>query len=98
MTPCASVYISATRKARSLTSEPVHPYMAAWWPAGHIIGWGDTFVEELNHLLEAIAGQHEVGPHGATFEDGYRAAEICDAIVRSSESGRRETLSYRSLG
>jgi predicted dehydrogenase len=80
-----------------LVSEANHPFWSHWWPPGHIIGWGDTFVEELNHLLEAIAGQHEVGLHGATFEDGYRAAEICDGIVRSSESGRREALSYRSL-
>jgi predicted dehydrogenase len=80
-----------------LVSEANHPFWSHWWPPGHIIGWGDTFVEELNHLLEAIAGQHEVGPHGATFEDGYRAAEICDGIVRSSQSGRREALSYRSL-
>jgi predicted dehydrogenase len=81
-----------------LVSEANHPFWQHWWPPGHIIGWGDTFVEELNHVLEAIAGHHEVGPHGATFEDGYRAAEICDAIVRSSESGRREAVSYRSLG
>ena len=31
-------------------------------------------------------------PYGATFEDGYRAAEVCDAIVRSGESGKREQL------
>ena len=36
----------------------------------------------------AIAGKGTVAPHGATFEDGYRAAEVCDAIVRSSESGQ----------
>jgi hypothetical protein len=23
-----------------------------------------------------------------TFENGYRAAEVCDAIVRSNETGR----------
>ena len=31
----------------------------------------------------------------APFEDGYRAAEICDAILRSAQSGRREIVSYR---
>ena len=31
--------------------------------------------------------RHGVAPHGATFEDGYRCAEVCDAIVRSSETG-----------
>jgi predicted dehydrogenase len=78
-----------------LVTEANHPFWEHWWPPGHIIGWGDTFVNELHHFLEAITGKHEVGPHGATFEDGYRAAEVCDAIVRSSVSGRREPVSYR---
>jgi len=46
-------------------------------------------------MLAVIAEDTEVTPHGATFEDGYRAAEVCDAIVRSSESGRREVIEYR---
>jgi predicted dehydrogenase len=79
-----------------LVSEANHPFWEHWWPPGHIIGWGDTFVHELHHFLGAIAGEHDVGPHGATFEDGYRAAEVCDAIVRSSQSGRREQATYRT--
>ena len=79
-----------------LVSEADHPFWEHWWPPGHIIGWGDTFVNELHHFLEAVAGRHGVGPHGATFEDGYRAAEVCDAIVRSSASGQRERISYRA--
>jgi predicted dehydrogenase len=78
-----------------LVSEASHPFWEHWWPPGHIIGWGDTFVHELHHFLAAIAGEQDVEPHGATFEDGYRAAEVCDAIVRSSETGRRERLAYR---
>ena len=34
-------------------------------------------------------------PYCATFEDGYRAAEVCDAILRSSESGKKERIEYR---
>jgi predicted dehydrogenase len=82
---------------RVLVTEADHPFMRFWWPPGHIVGWGDTFTHEVHHLLEAIAGEHEVGPHGATFEDGYRCAEVCDAIVRSAESGRREEIRYREL-
>jgi predicted dehydrogenase len=78
-----------------LVTEADHPFWEWWWPHGHIIGWEHTFVHELEHLLGAIAGRNEVAPHGATFEDGYRAAEVCDAIVRSAENGRRETVSYR---
>jgi len=63
-----------------------------WWPPGHIVGWGDTFTYEYLHLLQAITGDGTVAPLGATFEDGYRCALVCDAVVRSSESGRTETL------
>jgi predicted dehydrogenase len=80
---------------RVLVTEPSHPFMRFWWPPGHIVGWGDTFTHELAHMLEAIAGEHEVGPHGATFEDGYRCSEVTEAILRSSESGRREEVIYR---
>lgn len=79
-----------------LVSEASHPFWQHWWPPGHIVGWGDTFVHELQHFLTAIAEDADVAPHGATFEDGYRAAEVCDAIVRSGESGRREQVVYRS--
>ena len=80
-----------------LVSEASHPFWEHWWPPGHIVGWGETFVHELHHFLKAIADDTGVAPHGATFEDGYRAAEVCDAIVRSGESGRRERISYRTL-
>jgi predicted dehydrogenase len=78
-----------------LVSETDHPFWEHWWPPGHIIGWGETFVHELHHMLQAIANDTEVAPYGATFEDGYRAAEVCDAIVRSGETGRREQVTYR---
>jgi predicted dehydrogenase len=80
-----------------LVSETDHPFWQHWWPPGHIIGWGDTFVHELHHVLEAIATDGEIAPYGATFEDGYRAAEVCDAIVRSGETGAREQVAYRTV-
>jgi predicted dehydrogenase len=80
-----------------LVSEADHPFWQYWWPPGHIIGWGDTFVHELHHVLAAIAEDGDVAPFGATFEDGYRAAEVCDAVVRSGDTGSRERLTYRSL-
>jgi predicted dehydrogenase len=66
-----------------------------WWPPGHTLGWGDTFTLEQARLLRAIAGEEPVAPYGATFEDGYRAAEVADALLRTSESGSREILAYR---
>jgi len=76
-------------------SDPDMPFWGWWWPPGHMIGWEHTFVHEIVHLLTAIAGDVDVAPYGATFEDGYRAAEVCDAILRSAESGEREAVVYR---
>jgi predicted dehydrogenase len=85
----------ATSFRRVLVTEAEHPYLRHWWPPGHTIGWGDTFVHELGHMLGAIAGEHEVAPHAATFEDGYRCLEVVEAILRSAESGRDERVAYR---
>jgi predicted dehydrogenase len=78
-------------------SEPDHPFWEHWWPPGHMIGWEHTFVHELHHLLSAIRDDSEVRPLGADFEDGYRAAEVCDAILRSGETGERQQIAYRTL-
>jgi predicted dehydrogenase len=77
-----------------LVSEPDHPYWENWWPAGHMIGWEHTFVHEINHLLDAIVNDKEVGPHGATFADGYKAAVVCDAILESAEAKRHVDINY----
>jgi predicted dehydrogenase len=89
---------SASGVRTVLVSESTHPFWEHWWPPGHLLGWEHTFVHELHHLLGVIAADGEVAPYGATLEDGYRTAEICDAIVRSHESGDRETLRFRSTG
>lgn len=81
---------------RVLVSEPDHyPFLAGGWPAGHTIGWEDSFVFEFDHLLRAIAGEAPVGPRGADFEDGYRCAEVCDAIARAARSGSEMEVVYR---
>jgi predicted dehydrogenase len=69
-----------------------HPYGGMWWPPGHSIGWEASLVHELGHLLRAIGAGQSVGPIGATFEDGYRCAVVCDAILEAARSGRRVTV------
>jgi predicted dehydrogenase len=64
-----------------------------WWPEGHVVGWADSFVHELAWVLHCVANDDEIAPWGATFEDGYRCAEVLDAIAR----GGREEIAYRGL-
>ncbi len=68
-------------------TEPSHPY-AAWWPAGHIIGYEHTFVHTIKDLLDGI--RDGVSPH-PTFADGYRCQAVLDAVARSAQSGHWET-------
>jgi len=78
-----------------VTESDVHPFIRAYWPPGHIIGWEHTFVNELHHFLRCLIEDKPIEPYGATFEDGYRCAEICDAIIESARSGRRIEIVYR---
>jgi predicted dehydrogenase len=66
-----------------LVTEPEHPYMAGWWPPGHIIGYEHTFVHTIKDLLDGIKTGNSPGP---TFEDGYRCQAMIDAVERSVES------------
>jgi predicted dehydrogenase len=67
-----------------MVTEPEHPYMEAWWPPGHIIGYEHTFVHTVKDLLEGIAAGKNPPP---TFEDGYRCQAVLDAVEQSLESG-----------
>jgi len=77
-----------------LVTEGYHPFWSNWWPHGHIIGWEHSFVHELSHFLDCIVNGKDVAPEGATFEDGYRAAVICDAILESAASRRQIDVKY----
>jgi len=68
-----------------LATEPTHPYMSAWWPPGHIIGYEHTFVNQAADLLTGIAGNKPLSPD---FGDGLRCQQVLDAVVESSKTGR----------
>jgi predicted dehydrogenase len=85
--------VSDARGATTISvTAPGHPFQELWWPRGHGIGWGDSFSHELRHFIGAIAGAWEVAPHGATFLDGVRCAEVCDAVLAAAVEGRRRQV------
>ncbi len=77
-----------------LVSESYHPWWSNWWPQGHIIGWEHTFIHEITHFLDCIVNDKDVAPFGANFEDGYRAAVVCDGILESAATRRMVDLKY----
>ncbi len=75
-------------------TESYHPYYENWWPNGHIIGWENIFVHEVYNIIEAVVNNKPLEPYVATFEDGYKAAVICDAMLQSAKSERKEKIKY----
>jgi len=66
-----------------VTDGGVHPYLKAWWPGGHIIGYEHTFVNTFADFVTAVAEGKSVQP---TFEDGLINEKVLDAIEESSKS------------
>lgn len=77
-----------------LVTESYHPFYAAWWPQGHIIGWEHSFIHEIRHFLRAVVEGTSVTPHGADFEDGYKATVVADAVLESNRTGKRVAIVY----
>ena len=75
-----------------LVTNPDHPFLAGWWPPGHVLGWEHAMVHQWRDFLEAVLEERLVPARQASFEDGYRAAVLCDAILTSAREGRRIEL------
>jgi predicted dehydrogenase len=81
-----------------LVTRPDHPYLAEWWPPGHVLGWDATFVHQWRDFLEAVIEERPVPDRQASFHDGYRAAVVCEAILTAAEEGRRIEIESVAAG
>ena len=72
-----------------LATHKQHPYIAAWWPPGHLIGYEHTFVHTVLDFMKGIADGRSPTPN---FEDGVRGHQVLDAIERASASRRWERV------
>jgi len=71
---------------RVLVTEPEHPYLSAWWPAGHIIGYEHTFTHETRDFLEAVASGSDPSP---SFADGLQVQRVLAAVEESAGDASR---------
>jgi predicted dehydrogenase len=80
-------FLDATAPAREqgfrriLVNEPEHPYLQAWWPQGHIIGWEHTFTHQVRDFLLAVASGEAPSP---SFEEGLNVQYILNAVEESA--------------
>jgi len=68
-----------------VVTQASHPFISAWWPPGHIIGWEHTFIHEVRDLLLAVDTGKDVYPD---FYDGLRCQQVLDAVAVSAREGR----------
>jgi predicted dehydrogenase len=66
---------------RILVTEPVHPYMSSWWPAGHVIGYEHGFTHQVVDLVRDVAEGRDPRP---SFADGLQVQRVLDAVERSA--------------
>jgi len=66
-----------------LVTEPQHPYVKAWWPAGHMLGYEHGFAHQAVDFVTAIAAGTQPSP---SFADGLQVQRVLDAVERSSQN------------
>jgi len=66
---------------RVLVTEPGHPYLSAWWPPGHVLGWDVTFSHQVADLVRAIADGTDIRP---SFADGLQVQRVLAAVQASA--------------
>jgi predicted dehydrogenase len=69
-----------------MVTESSHPYIANWWPPGHVIGYEHAFVHAVADFVNAVANGEAITPN---FEDGVRILEVLEAGLDSAASGQR---------
>jgi predicted dehydrogenase len=72
-----------------LVTEEVHPYISAWWPPGHIIGYEHTFIHEFADFFRSLASDTLPQPN---FYDGLKCQAVLDAALLSAAEGRRVSV------
>jgi len=72
-----------------MVTESVHPYVGAWWPPGHIIGYEHTFVHAVHDFLTSLENDRLPEPN---FSHGVKDQAVLDAIERSAKSGKWERV------
>ncbi|MFC7361483.1 Gfo/Idh/MocA family protein [Nocardioides astragali] len=68
---------------RIMVTEEQHPYVGAWWPPGHIIGYEHSFIHQAVDLVRDIAAGTDPTP---SFADGLQVQRVLAAVETSSDT------------
>jgi predicted dehydrogenase len=80
---------------RIIATEPDHPYMSAWWPPGHGLGYDHTFTNEIADFVRAIVEGTDPEP---SLLEGLQVQRALAALESSAASGGAWTVVGRVGG
>jgi predicted dehydrogenase len=69
---------------RILVTEPQHPYLSAWWPTGHMLGYEHGFSHQAKDFVEAVTAATQPEP---SFAAGLQVQRVLEAVEESSQNG-----------
>lgn len=78
---------------RIQVTEASHPYIAAWWPPGHGLGYEHGFTHQVVDLVTDIAKGADPAP---SFADGLAVQRVLDAVEASAADGTTHTTGAAS--
>jgi predicted dehydrogenase len=90
----ATVPVTRQGFTRILVTEPEHPYIKAWWPAGHLLGYEHGFTHQAKDFIEALVARTQPEP---SFAAGLQVQRVLAAVERSSESASAWTTIENSI-
>ena len=74
------------------TNAGYHPYVDAYWPPAHLLGYEHGFVSQAADIIRMIAGRKPVAPM-PDFEDAYQTQRVLHAAVLSARERRAVKMS-----
>ncbi len=66
------------------TSGGNHPYVGAWWPDAHILGYEHGFINQASDILNILGGNKPVVPI-PDFADAYETQRVLEAALVSAK-------------
>ncbi|MFP4501869.1 MAG: Gfo/Idh/MocA family protein [Candidatus Hydrogenedentota bacterium] len=69
--------------------DPGHPYTAAWWPPGHIIGYEHLFVHEMYEFLSGLKRKKINYP---TFADAVKCQKVLETVEKAARTRKWEKV------
>lgn len=74
---------SGWRRILATSSSGGHPYVANWWPDGHVLGYEHTFTNQAADIVRVLSGAQPVVPL-ADFADAYETQRVLEAALISA--------------